>query len=213
MAADGAAAMSEREQRLLIVRFAIYSGAMLALLLLLPRLIMAPGTYDTTEEWPLEIIQLSVLAATILLFGINAIASPAGRGLMWIFTALTTLALIRELDAFLDAQIPWGGWKLAAIAALVAYGIPTWISRCSIAAGIDRTLASRAFPLLWIGTLCVVLIAQLIGHGPTVRVFLGDGDQEVVKRFIEEALETVGYLLLFFGAIELSVRSGSTRCR
>jgi len=201
-------ALDRVERRLLIhllIRIGIYTALMAVLLVTLPSTFHVRHDGSITEDTVLERLQLVLLALTVLICLASAWRRASVRGPMIALAGAAAIAIVRELDFWFDELIPWGGWATAAVVVGTLFGACAWHWRASFASGVPRLLRSAGFPMMWCGALTVILVAQLIGHGPTMEEILGDAFRRLGKRFIEEALEMVGYMLLFFGAIELAV--------
>jgi hypothetical protein len=76
---------------------------------------------------------------------------------------------------------------------------------------LDQAIAfshTPSFALLVAGFLVVVVYAQLIGQKALWMAVLAPDVYRPIKEIVEESSELLGYLLLFFGAVEAAVDDG-----
>jgi hypothetical protein len=62
----------------------------------------------------------------------------------------------------------------------------------------------RSLVLFWCGLVTVTVVAQLLGHGDLLELIFQDHYIREHKRFTEESIEMVGYILLLYGVFEYS---------
>lgn len=122
------------------------------------------------------------------------------------------VAASRELDLVLDAVVPRIGWKAGY--ALLGYGAyRAYRGRRRLRAQAREFFATRAFGMTWGAFMVAVPVAQLVGHGPFLELAMGDDYAWGYKHMLEETLETAGYLLLLFAAIEAHFQLAPARAR
>jgi hypothetical protein len=111
---------------------------------------------------------------------------------------------VREFDAALDRLLP-GGWQTAAALVLLAAIMMTVKNWSSFKLGASWMIGSYVFVLFWAGVVVAVPFAQLVGHGPLLRLFMPEDYTSTVKRLIEESGEQLGYFMILLGAIETAI--------
>jgi len=197
----------------MLARFVIYTALITALCVQLPSIIADGDVQPFTENHWVEWLQFSlVVGASGLLLAAGRL-TPDWRELMLLLAGFCALAALRELDALLDAIVPWLGWKLGPLVILplmlgLVIARPGRLGR-----QFSRFVGSPAFVLGWAGFMLVVPIAQLIGHGPFLEALLGEHYHRAYKHVIEESAELIGYMMLAAAAVEAWFKCASARVR
>ncbi len=184
-----------------VPRFFCYTALFFLVLALLPRF-AAPGDIsDFREGAVVENLQLTILAiASIIAFGAGKVRS--GSPLLLLLSGLTLIALIRELDRWLDLVIPLVGWQGPAVAALLVSVIMVWKDKSTLLSEFKAFCSGRSFGVLWAGAIVAVPFAQLVGHSDFLEAIMGDDYDRSYKRVIEETGEFAGYLIIALGIFE-----------
>jgi hypothetical protein len=77
-----------------------------------------------------------------------------------------------------------------------------WKDRNRLRRDIDDFAKQPAFFFLAFGSFLTAIVAQIFGQAELWHVILDGPAARTVKRVIEESLETLGYVILFFGSVE-----------
>lgn len=182
------------------IRYAAYSGLLMAWLLALPFIARIGDVQAFAEGHVVEWFQFALVALAAVLLAIAAWRLPTWRGLLALLAGLAGLAAMREQDMLLDSL--WIGWKLPA---LLCLGLGIFVATRDLPAlhrQVRRFITTPGFGILWAALLTVIGAAQLIGHGDLLGIVMGDNYDGRLKRVVEEAFESFGYLLLLIGTIE-----------
>ncbi len=156
-------------------------------------------TFD--EHSIIENIQLTFLIISGTLFLLEGIFYKKYRVVLILLASLSYLASVRELDLFLDRNIPVVGWKFGFIIPISAI-FYTIKNRRNLRNTLIDFYASSSFYMMCCALIIILPIAQCIGHGPFVRDVFGDYRVGDIKEFFEESCETMGYFLLMLSSIE-----------
>lgn len=156
------------------------------------------------EGGPIECAHYALCGASAVLFAF------AGRrsGFPDVFSLLAygaALGVIREADAFLDNALFRGAYKIpAALVGAVAL-VRAYRARATLGKQVARWIATPAFAVTASGVFVVLVYAQIMGQKELWQAVMGDSYLRPVKDVAEEMQELVGYLLIFFGAVECVV--------
>lgn len=150
------------------------------------------------NRW-LEWFQISLLCVVALMcVGAFRAGEPALHRLL---ALLALFAVARELDSFLEKLlfdrahwIPMG----LAVAAIVAVAAP---ARGELAHDLPLFFGRPGFYLMLFGFALVVLYAQVLGQREIWEAFQPKYESEA-KRFVEEGLEFMGYVVIGCGVLE-----------
>ena len=187
----------------MLLRFVFYVAASLLCLQLLVELAQQVDPHLVFKENGfLERTHFTLPLLTALLLLLNHHKAPEYQPLLRIWGLLALFAAIRELDHFLDMMLFPDAYKY--LNALVLGGViyVFWRERHRL---IDSlTLFSQAAPMYFFmaGFLMVTVYAQIIGQKELWMAILDEHFIRTAKSAVEESAETMGYLLIVFGAIE-----------
>lgn len=190
-----------------VLRFSVYTFVVLILAALLPAAVDRLGIGVFRENGPIEWLQFGLIVTVGAVFVVAALVRSPLRQLIVLLAGVTALAGFRELDALLDESIPGVGWK-AGFAVFVGASVWGYRNKQVLKPQFSEFFTTRAFAVLWAGFLVALPIAQLVGHGPLLRVAMGGYYVFEYKHMIEEILELMGYLMLLIGSIELTTQLG-----
>ena len=186
------------------LRFTGYTLAIVTCTAALPVVVRSGGVSVAKESGPIEMLQLALLSASMLVLAGGAVWLPRMRLLLLGLATAAGFAVCREMDTTLGRLIPVVGWKFGVL--LPVGGIVlAWMHREAIPAQVALFARSRALVLLWAGFVMAVPVAQLIGHGNFLQAAMGDEYTRDYKRLIEELGELIGYMLFFMGTVEFLV--------
>ena len=153
------------------------------------------------ENGPWEWVEFSLFAASGALFFVNARRNEIYTHILKLCGLLALFAAVRELDHFLDELVFEGAYKVIDGVILALFVYLVWIHRLTL----TKTLASftKTAPFyFFVAAVLVVAYGEIIGQAELWQALMGDGYVRPVKRAAEELAEFMGYLLLFFGAVE-----------
>ena len=156
------------------------------------------------ERSVIEWSQALVLLVTTVLFAGAARRRSDGRGFYLLVSGFFACCFIREMDLMLDQWLFHGAWAyFSGGAAAVAIALALRVRR-TVRPGAVEFVNTRAFIYVQIGLVVVVILSRSLGSGRQLWFLLGQDDSyRLCKTFIQEALESFGYLLICFGAIML----------
>lgn len=155
------------------------------------------------ENGVLENAQLLILAFAAAGYAAEACVSLRFRPLLFMLSALCAAAFVRELDAFFDVCLPLISWKFCWLfPAAALWGL--WRARRSLREPFMLFLRSRSYHMMLGAFVIAVPLAQCIGHRSFVADVLGSAADHslLIRRFLEEPFELMGYLLLLMAVCE-----------
>jgi hypothetical protein len=158
-----------------------------------------------SEQSLLEYFQEGALLITVLLCAAMGRINRDQRALAWILGGAALVAFIRELDAFLDANVFDGAWQTLAALALIAVAIRVYTLRNGLKETIVRFINRPSFGIMASGFMTVFVFSRLFGRTVFWEAVMGDHYIRVVKNLAEEGTELLGYLLILIAVIELVV--------
>lgn len=156
-------------------------------------------TFD--EHSIIENIQLTFLITSGLVFLLEGILYKKYRVVLFLLASLSFLASFRELDLFLDQNIPVFGWKTGYLIPISAI-LYAYKNKRHLRNTLIDFYASSSFYMMCCALIIILPIAQCIGHGPFVRNVMGEFRVADIKELFEESGETMGYFLLVLSSIE-----------
>ncbi len=153
------------------------------------------------ENGPWEWIEFSLLAVSAAIFFVNARRNEIYTHILKLCGLLALFAGVRELDHFLDELVFDGAYKVidAVILALFVYLV--WIHRLTLTKTLARFTKTAPFYFFVVAVL-VVVYGEIIGQAELWKAIMEPLYIRSVKRVVEELAEFIGYLLLFYGAVE-----------
>ncbi len=165
------------------------------------------------DNGPIEWVQFGLTIATALVFLWNRRANSATPypSVLLLCSLFVFSAAVRELDHFSDTMLFRGTYKYAgaAIGGLVLYHL--WKDRQRLWEEISAFMKEAPFFFLAIGFFLVAIAAQLLGQQELWQPLLATSSAaRTAKITVEETIEALGYLILFFGAIETCFLKGNS---
>lgn len=153
------------------------------------------------ENGPLEWIQFSLAATAGVIFTANALRHAHYKHILLICGLFTLCGAVRELDVWSEQFVFEHAYKLITTPLLVLIAYLIWKHRRILLATMSNFCRTGPFYFLLFGYL-LILNAQVIGQQEIWETLMGSAYMRVVKDAVEETSEIIGYLLLFFGALE-----------
>jgi hypothetical protein len=197
-----------------IARYGFYGAVSAALVEILIRWSdQASGVGIGHERGPIEALHLSLQGASLLFFSSAALRSVAWPRACALAAFAAALGLLREADSFLDQMLFKGAYKFPAAAVGVAALLHVWLARRTLLAELREWSETRSFLLASIGAFVVLVYAQVAGQKELWQEMMGPNYMRPVKDAVEEIVELLGYLLIFFASVEtyLSARWSDAR--
>ncbi|HCH01355.1 MAG TPA: hypothetical protein DEV85_05620 [Vibrio sp.] len=189
------------------IRFILKGLGQFLLLALLVTLPVATLSYDLIylkhgigETSLTEYFQELILFLTALSFGYVTYKETSTRHFCTLVTGFFSCMFIRELDGLFDLVFH-GFWIVPAL--LVAISAIAYASR-----DIKQTIytfahftQNRNFFSLCLGMALLLVFSRLFGMGHFWQGILGPDYDRVIKRVVEEGLEVLAYVVIFYSAI------------
>jgi hypothetical protein len=119
---------------------------------------------------------------------------------------LFLVMFIREGDYFWD-KIMKGLWTILAVGTFFISVYFAYKQRETIFPSLSTYWKTRGFGYLIIGLLTVLLFSRIFGTGSLWRVILKENYIVDFKTAVQEGLELLGYLLLFYGVVSISKKT------
>lgn len=192
-----------------VARFSIYTLGITLLGAALPSLAQYNDAAVFKENGAVEWLQLGFLVVASTMYFRQAIVSASYRHIFLVLASVSAFAAVREMDANIDAILPWIGWK-AGYAFIVLAGVIAYTNKEQVRRQMFQLLNSRAFSLLWAGFIVAIPFAQLVGNGAFLHAIMDEDYSRDYKRIIEEVGELMGYGLLLLGCFELILQNRAT---
>lgn len=150
------------------------------------------------NRW-IEYAQIALLAFIVLLC-LGAFRS-GGSVLHRLFAGFALFAIFREMDSLLRDLLFDGVHNVAMALVLVTMASMAWINRERFKVEAVEFIGRPGFHLMIFGAALVVIFAQLLGQREVWDRLAEDMTSEA-KRFIEEGLEMMGYVMIVCGVFE-----------
>ena len=184
-----------------IVRLVLYAALQTVVLQTIVLIIATDGTWILQEDGPIEWVHFGLMVGTGVIFLWNRRQNDACSSVLLFCSFVAFTAALRELDQYAEVLLFRGSYKypIAVIAVLALYCL--WKDRRRLRDDIGAFLKKPAFLLLSFG---FFQAAQILGQAEVWHALIETSSARSAKRVFEETLETIGYLIIFFGAIETS---------
>ncbi len=182
-----------------MVRFFVLSAAMLwaPLAVTLDTGLFSDGVSETSIT---ELSQEALLLSSAVLFWVLSARRPFGRGFYTLVAGFFSCLFIREQDAVFD-QISHGFWIYpASLTALITLLIATF-QRKTIMPAMAAATHSVPFTHILIGLAILLFFSRVLGTGSVWELVLPSPHDSLVKNMVQEGLELLGYILIFYGTL------------
>ena len=190
---------AKRKIFLSVVEFILLAGlmAVVPLIVVIDTVVIGHGTQEISVT---ECKQGALILLSAILFGIAAWKRPKSRGFLVLFAGFFGCMFIRECD-FLFEKIARGFWVYPAILLAVSTILYSIRCRSTIAYPMVAYGGTKCFAYISIGLLIVLVFSRVFGTGNLWREIMCDNYQSRYKDIIQESLELLGYVLIFFGSV------------
>ncbi len=165
---------------------------------------MAP-TLGTSEFSAVEWLQVAMLALIIGLGWRCSRLLRQHRVLAYLMMSVAAVALIRELDLFLDYYLVDHAWQVIVALMLVGVFVYQYRNRRALGLAYQRAMPSPGIAMMLAGIVVLLVFANLFGHEPFWQSLAGDGYRRVIKIAAEELVELLGYWLWLAGQLEFTL--------
>lgn len=121
--------------------------------------------------------------------------------------ALMLMMFVRESDIYLDEFVFDGAWQTIVSFIILFMGTYLWKRRASISQAAIHFSQLSSNGLLICGLVVTLVFSRLMGRGSFWQSVLGDDYVYLrrVKNIVEEGTELLGYSLILFAAMELTL--------
>jgi hypothetical protein len=183
-------------------RLALYGGLEAVMLQGMIVTITHDGSEIFREDGAIEWAHFGLMVATGAVFLWNWRTNSAYPRVLFFCSTLSFIAALRELDHYSEVMLFRSAYKypIAAVSILALYYLGKHRKRLRQEIGLF--LKQPFFLLLAFGFFLTVIVAQLLGQSVLWRALIESSSGRPAKRVFEEILETIGFLTLFFGALE-----------
>ena len=186
-----------------LLRFVSYSIALLVVakiieIDMLDQSVKEGGFVERSQE--LLVFTSAIIAAAI------GLKHPRIRTLSYVFSTTAVIALIREMDAFLENNLFDKAWQVLALVVI----LPTlWFVCKNFNKLMDQFYGifnTFSFGLMFSGTIIVHVFARLFGRDSVwIAMMTEEKYVRTVKDVAEEGIELLGYAIALMGVIELAL--------
>lgn len=192
----------EKRTLLSLCRHAAYIGVQMAVVFALWGLGAVYKEVLIEEYGVLENLQLGVLGITAAVLLGEAACHARYRAILFALAMCIIAAFIRELDAFFDELLPVISWKFCFLFPILGMAV-LWKQICRDRAPLFTFFRSSSFGIMLMAFVTIVPLAQCIGHRHFVIDVLGtEEDPRLIRRFLEEPFELMGYIQILLAAVE-----------
>ncbi len=147
--------------------------------------------------------ELILLCSTIVMY-VMAFKLNDQRGFLFLVAGLLACMFLRELDYLFD-HIQHGFWKYpVTVMILVSFTLAAIFRKTVVPAMADAT---RSYPFAYIlaGLAIVLFFSRIFGTGSLWSAILDSGAgvqaPALVKNSVQEGLELLGYVVIFYGSV------------
>jgi hypothetical protein len=164
------------------------------------------------EDGLIEWIHFWLMLSAGGLFCWNWRRTGGNSSALLLCSMLSVVAALRELDHYSEILLFEDAYKypVALIAFSAIYVL--WQHRRTLGREIAAFSLQPAFFFLAFGSFLTAIVAQVLCQAELWHELLAGPGARTVKRVVEESLETLGYMILFLGAIETSDFDAFERC-
>ncbi len=161
--------------------------------------------FGHSEHSLTEFSQEGLIFLSAIIFFVLSRTETASRGFLCLCAGFFTVLLIRELDAYFD-QIKSGFWVYPAI--LVTAITLGYIRKFpgTVLRPMAFYLQENPFAFITIGLMIVLLFSRIFGSGIIWEVVMDENYSSQYKAIIQEGVELLGYVFIFYGSVLSWVR-------
>lgn len=149
-----------------------------------------------------EFTQEGLIFVSVIIFFALSKNQPESRGFLVLCGGFFSVMLIRELDGFFD-EIKHGFWVYPAIVVTLITLIYAHKSPGTVSGPLVHYFQTSPFVYITIGLLIVIFFSRIFGSSIIWRVVMGDNYMTGYKAIIQEGVELLGYVFVFYGSVML----------
>lgn len=183
-------------------RIILYGGYLLALSLIFLEDAKSTLPQKFSETSLTEYFQEGTFLLIVLCFAYYAMTKKSSRKLSVFLAGFYLMPFIREMDAWLDANVFDGAWQtlvLIVLLFLVYFSFKNW--KTLIQEFMDFTV-SYPFGIMVTGFLVTFAYSRLFGEAIMWETVMEEQYMRSVKNAAEESVELMGDTLILFSVIE-----------
>jgi len=150
-----------------------------------------------------EFTQEFLILTSFVILLYKTYKNRGNRGFLILFVGLFMVMFIREGDYFWD-KIMNGLWTILAVGSFLISIYIAYKQKKTIIPTLSTYWNTRGFDYLIMGLLIVLIFSRIFGTGDLWRAILKENYVGHYKTAIQEGLELLGYLIIFYGAILMS---------
>ena len=152
-----------------------------------------------------QFLQEGLVFLSLIVFFALSRNQPESRGFLVLCAGFFSVILIRELDFAFD-QINQGFWVYPAIVVTLITLIYARKSPGTVSGPLVYYLQTTPFAYITIGLMIVILFSRIFGSGVIWRVVMADDYAAAYKAIIQEGVELLGYVFVFYGSVLLWIK-------
>lgn len=184
------------------LRFICY--ALITLVLLL---VMFGITHiDIVHSGSIPELSLTEILQEIILFTCTgifiSIARKQKKQGLWLVAGFLCCMFIRELDILFD-MIFHGAWKYLAVPCAVFFIFLAFRKGLTpVIDDLEHFMKKKNYPFLFMALILILIVSRILGSLSLVKliVLYNDNLQYMIKNFMEESSELIGYFILFISS-------------
>ena len=197
---------SLRSGVLRVLIYSIIAGAVVLVFSMEARYHHGPDLYS--EDSITEAFQLILLGLTTCCLLLCGRKNPKSSAMTTLMAGMTSIAFVRECDAFLDEDLFDGAWQTGAILVLFLTLILVYRKKDPLLPAITAFMKRPSFGYFVCGFITVFVYSRLFGRGALwTDIMSPEPMVRAVKNAAEEGSEVFGYALLLIASIELYLES------
>jgi hypothetical protein len=185
---------------------AISEFVLLAIMMAAVPLVIALDTvvldHGVQEMSVTEFTQKGLLVLCTALVAMTARKRQDSRGFLVLVAGFFGVMLIRESDWLFDLITP-GFWIYPALVVSVAVIVYAARQRGTVISPMITCASTKPFAYLAVGLLLVLVFSRTFGTGRLWAEVMGADYHRIYKSIIQEGIELLGYVMVFFGAAKV----------
>ena len=161
---------------------------------------------SVTEGSLVENSQEFLAFFSAILVAVIGFKRPQITAFSYIFSAISVVSLIREMDAFLENNLYDKAWQTLALIVIVPTLWFVYKNRSKLIDQVYGISNTFSFGLMFAGTIIIHTFARLFGRESAWTTLMTEENYaRAVKDAAEEGVELLGYAIVFMGATELAL--------
>jgi hypothetical protein len=171
------------------------------------------GPSILNENGPFEWVHFGLMVISGAVFLWNWRRNSVYPTVLFFCSMVSFIAALRELDQYSEILLFEHAYQFpaGAIGVLTVYYM--WNGRQTLRQEISAFMKQPPFFFLAFGFFLAAVVAQILGQRELWHAVIETPSARLAKRVFEETIETIGYLTVFFGAIETSYKTKSWAVR